>query len=126
VNIAEFCRCGGSRRNIPAIARNYLKESFEEEEREDPDISQEALDALSNYDWPQNMKELKAILDRLIREVPAKEKVSLNHLPMNIRQSQHRLEIAEFDQKRLQKETEYSWEKEFIIHHLRKKRLGHR
>lgn len=106
--------------NIPAIARNYLREVPEEEERENLEISDEALDALSNYDWPQNMKELKAILDRLIREVPSGEKVSLNHLPMNIRKSQHRLEITEFDQKRLQKEAAYSWEKEMIIHHLRK------
>lgn len=97
--------------NIPAIARNYFKEIAEEEERESPEIGQEALDALSSYHWPENMKELKSVLDRLIREVPSNETITLNHLPLSIRQSRIQFNLKEFGQSQNPQDDKQTWKK---------------
>jgi UDP-3-O-acyl N-acetylglucosamine deacetylase len=99
--------------NISAIAKNYLKE-FSEDEELAKNLSPEVTNALCHYDWPENMKELKSVLDKLIREVPSKDKVTLNHLPFNIRESEEKI-----DPKVLQGDTNLAEEREFIVNELR-------
>ena len=104
--------------NINAIAKNYLKEFSEDEELAN-NLSQEVTNALCHYDWPGNMKELKSVLDKLIREVPLKDKVTLNHLPSHIRQSSKKIKLEENDNKVLQGSSDLAKEREFIINNLR-------
>jgi len=79
-------------KNISAIAKNYLKE-FSEDEELAKNLTLEVTNTLCHYDWPGNMKELKLVLDKLIREVPSKDKVILSHLPSNIRQSTDKIKL---------------------------------
>lgn len=104
--------------NIQAIAKNYLKE-FSEDEELAKNLSPDVINALCNYDWPENMKELKSVLDKLIREVPSKDKVTLIHLPSNIRQSKVKSNIEELDQKVFQGNSDHEEEREFVINQLR-------
>ncbi len=104
--------------NIPAIAKNYLEE-FSEDEELAHNINPEALDALCHYDWPENMKELKSVLDKLIREVPSRDQITLNNLPLAIRRSKRKFDDKESDQTTIQEYSGSAEEREFIISRLR-------
>jgi Nif-specific regulatory protein len=54
------------REDIPLLADHFLKRYNEEFRRGIVGISQEALDALSSYAWPGNIRELENELQRLV------------------------------------------------------------
>lgn len=54
------------REDIPALAAFFLKRYAEEYRAELPGFTQEALDALANYAWPGNIRELENEVQRLV------------------------------------------------------------
>jgi len=54
------------REDIPQLAAHFLKRYAEEYRVELPGFSQDALDALSSYNWPGNIRELENEVQRLV------------------------------------------------------------
>lgn len=52
------------RADIPVLARHFLRELAAENHREVPEISKEALEALTAYHWPGNVRELRNVLEQ--------------------------------------------------------------
>ncbi len=49
--------------DIPVLARHFLEELARENHREVPEVSREALDVLTKYHWPGNIRELSNVLE---------------------------------------------------------------
>ncbi|HSS01528.1 MAG TPA: sigma 54-interacting transcriptional regulator [Kofleriaceae bacterium] len=54
------------REDIPALAAHFLKRYSDEYRVELPGFTQDALDALSSYNWPGNIRELENEVQRLV------------------------------------------------------------
>jgi Nif-specific regulatory protein len=54
------------REDIPALANHFLKRYAEEYRIELPGFTQDALDALSSYGWPGNIRELENEIQRVV------------------------------------------------------------
>jgi Nif-specific regulatory protein len=54
------------REDIPALAAHFLKRYADEYRVELPGFTQDALDALSSYNWPGNIRELENEVQRLV------------------------------------------------------------
>ena len=54
------------REDVPALAAHFLKRYAEEYRVELPGFTQDALDALSSYNWPGNIRELENEIQRLV------------------------------------------------------------
>jgi len=54
------------REDIPALVRHFVRKIAGEEERAAPAILSEALDALENYDFPGNVRELQNMVERAV------------------------------------------------------------
>lgn len=54
------------REDIPALARFFLHRYCEENRRETPDMPQEWLRPLMEYDWPGNVRELENYMERAV------------------------------------------------------------
>src|SRR5690349_2877404 len=54
------------REDVPALARYFLERYSEENRRDPPELSDEALQALMSYDWPGNVRELENWVERVV------------------------------------------------------------
>ncbi|MFQ5672413.1 MAG: UDP-3-O-acyl-N-acetylglucosamine deacetylase [Nitrospinales bacterium] len=70
--------------DIPALIRNYIQESAKLG-RAVGGIDEEAMDALCNYHWPENMRELRLVLEQILVKGSARDRISLKDLPPAIR-----------------------------------------
>ncbi|GAK52541.1 two component, sigma54 specific, transcriptional regulator, Fis family [Candidatus Moduliflexus flocculans] len=52
--------------DIPLLARHFLEEISEENGRRLKTLAPDALEALMQYDWPGNIRELKNVMERLM------------------------------------------------------------
>ncbi len=106
--------------NIPMIVKDYFEEYAEREKLAAPLIEEEALAALCRYDWPENVKELRAVLDKLLITGATQGEISLQEILAETQKPQNEISSQEFDRFESFQEAELTWEKGFIIHHLRK------
>ncbi len=105
--------------HIPSMVEDYFKECEEKGKSPAPVIEEEAMEALRRYEWPENIKELRSVLDKVLITGSTLGKVSLQELPSEIKQPQGSTSASEFEGFESFKEAELTWEKGFIIHHLR-------
>lgn len=104
--------------DIPAIVEHYFQEHSRN--REDVrEIEPEAMDALCKYPWTENLKELRSVLEQIQVTGSSQGRIALNDLPPAIRRPQGRFDVNDFDRFDSFEEAELTWEKEFIIHHLK-------
>jgi transcriptional regulator with GAF, ATPase, and Fis domain len=54
------------RGDIAALARYFLERYSEENRRETPELSEEAVQVLRSYDWPGNVRELENWVERMV------------------------------------------------------------
>jgi two-component system response regulator AtoC len=54
------------RKDVGPIARFFLERYCEENRREAPELPDEVLEALENYDWPGNVRELENYIERAV------------------------------------------------------------
>ncbi len=54
------------RADVPALARFFLERYCEENRRDPPEIPNQVLDRLRNYDWPGNVRELENYIERTV------------------------------------------------------------
>ena len=106
--------------NIPMMVKDYFEECAEREKLAPPLIEEDALKALCRYDWPGNVKELRTILDKLLITGSSRGTISLQEILSEIKKPQDGAPGKEFDHFESFQEAELTWEKGFIIHHLRK------
>lgn len=72
--------------DIPLLLQHYIREMNTRFERDAKGFTDEALDCLTKYDWPGNIRELKNLLEGIYINLPD-GKVSLLDLPERIRES---------------------------------------
>ncbi len=73
--------------DILPLALSFIQEFNHELKRSYKGISQEAAQALMNYPWPGNARELKNIIERMMSLCSAEE-ILFTHLPLEIRDYQ--------------------------------------
>ena len=104
--------------NIPAMIKDYLDEVRKKQNASITEIGEDALAALCRYSWPENIKELRAVLNKLIITSANQKKITAQDLPSEIWQP--KIEFENIDQAGSLQEAELIWEKHFIIHHLKR------
>lgn len=72
--------------NIPVMIRDHLEKTAQMDGQPVPQLDPAALDALCHYSWPQNIRELHSVLDRIVATAPSRENISLSEIPQGIRQ----------------------------------------
>lgn len=71
------------REDIPLLARHFLEYYAAKNDKIFLDFSNEAMEALINYDWPGNVRELENTIERLV-VLHDSSQVRLKHLPPHI------------------------------------------
>ncbi len=104
--------------SIPAMAKDYMEEIRQTQNTSIPEMAEDALTALCRYTWPGNVKELRAVLNKLILTGANQKKITAQDLPAEIWQPQ--IEIKAIDGAGSLQEAELVWEKQFITHHLKR------
>jgi transcriptional regulator with PAS, ATPase and Fis domain len=73
--------------DIPVLARHLMRSISSEMERHVTDISDDAMAALSAYDWPGNIRELGNLIERALNLVDKQAAIGIEQLPRYITQS---------------------------------------
>jgi transcriptional regulator with GAF, ATPase, and Fis domain len=73
------------REDIPALAAFFLRRYADEYRAELPGFSQEALDALTNYGWPGNIRELENEVQRLVIQAEPAHWIEVTDLSPRLR-----------------------------------------
>ncbi|GAB6085574.1 sigma-54 interaction domain-containing protein [Alkaliphilus crotonatoxidans] len=71
--------------DIPLLTRHLMKKLASEMERHVTEISPAALEALTNYHWPGNIRELANLIERALNLVEKEAMINLDHFPYYIR-----------------------------------------
>jgi len=71
------------REDIPCLVEYFLKYYNEKYKKTEPDMTSSAYEALLNYDYPGNVRELKNAIERAVL-LSKDGKIDLNHLPPEI------------------------------------------
>jgi len=106
--------------NIPLMVRDYFDELSANKDIKSAYLDKLAMTALCQYHWPGNVKELRSVLEQARLTGKQKGKISLQDLPAEIREPQSNFHLDDYEEFDSLKDVELSWEKEFLIHHLRK------
>ena len=72
--------------DIERLANHFLNYFCSQESREIKTISVAALQALCNYNWPGNIRELKNLIERMVIMTP-EQRIDYEHLPATIRKA---------------------------------------
>ena len=105
--------------DIPPLFTFFLESFSQTYNRKLKELEEEALEALLNYSWPGNVKELKTITERLVTAVPT-TKISLNQLPPLVRGEPPTKRGRIYDKYTSLKKAESAWKREFLLFHLKK------
>jgi transcriptional regulator with GAF, ATPase, and Fis domain len=73
------------REDVPALAAHFLKRYAEEYHVELPGFTQDALDALSAYNWPGNIRELENEVQRLLIQAEPGHWIEITDLSPRLR-----------------------------------------
>ncbi len=76
------------REEIIHLAQHFI-ESFNQEYETSKSLSIEALDALHEYEWPGNIRELKNLIERLVVITPS-ERIEVDDLPYELVESRNK------------------------------------
>ncbi|WP_068784015.1 sigma-54 interaction domain-containing protein [Paenibacillus phocaensis] len=81
------------REDLGALVQMYLRVFSLQYQKPLPAVSPEVLLAFVNYDWPGNVSELRAVIERCVI-LSDNEQVTLEHLPEALQRRQAQLEFA--------------------------------
>lgn len=71
--------------DIPALVRHFIEVHAASREIDVPAVEADALDALTRYPWPGNLRELDTVIEGILAHVPSGEPVQHLHLPETLR-----------------------------------------
>jgi Nif-specific regulatory protein len=80
------------REDIVPLCNFFLQKYSKEFGKEVGGISQEALDAITAYDWPGNIREMENEIQRLVLIIEAGQIISMEHLSSHIRRVEKLIE----------------------------------
>jgi DNA-binding NtrC family response regulator len=74
--------------DIPRLARHFLHEAEEKHDAERREITDDAMAALREYSWPDNVRELENVIDDAVSRYPGLRRLSEAHLGLEDRAPQ--------------------------------------
>jgi DNA-binding NtrC family response regulator len=72
------------REDIPLLAKHFLNKFNMAFNKKIPGFTEKALDVLTRYDWPGNIRELENLIERIVVLSPGDEKIDLKNIPYEI------------------------------------------
>jgi UDP-3-O-acyl N-acetylglucosamine deacetylase len=106
--------------DIPLLAEYFLRRAARKYGSLPKELHAEALQILMGYDWPGNVKELKAILERIVLTTP-KGIIGVEHLPPHcVEQTRAPGGGAARGEYASLKEARRAWERQYLVEQLRK------
>lgn len=82
--------------DLGPLVQMYLRVYSLQYQKPLPTVSPEVMLAFANYDWPGNVSELRAVIERCVI-LSENEQITLEHLPEALQQRQAQLEFAAAD-----------------------------
>ncbi len=106
--------------DILPLARHFLQELCEREDRPVPDFSNEAEAALKNYGWNGNVRELQNIMGRAFF-LCSNNKIERADIPIPISNGEYGdlSALLNFDYKEAKEKVIEKFELEYLTHHLK-------
>ena len=83
--------------SIPVMIRDHLEKTGQVDGQPAPQFDSAALDALCRYNWPENIRELHSVLDRIVATAPSREHIPLSEIPPGIRRKGTQIKTEHFD-----------------------------
>ena len=71
---------------IPVLIRNHLEKVSQKDGPPGPEVDSAALETLCRYHWPENIRELHSVLDRILAVAPSQNSITLSQIPPEISQ----------------------------------------
>ena len=71
--------------NIAILIHDHLEKNSQKDGLHIPQLEADALDSLCQYNWPENIRELHSVLDRILATASSRDSISLNQIPLEIR-----------------------------------------
>lgn len=106
--------------DIPLLAEYYLRCSARKYGSIPKELHPEALQALMGYDWPGNVNELKATLERVVLTTP-RGIIGVEHLPHHVIDPAGTSgNVASGAPYASLKEARRAWERQYLVEQLRK------
>jgi len=72
------------REDIPLLAKHFLNKFNMAFNKKIPGFTEKALDVLTRYHWPGNIRELENLIERIVVLSPGDEKIDLKNIPYEI------------------------------------------
>jgi UDP-3-O-acyl N-acetylglucosamine deacetylase len=108
--------------DIALLADYFLRRSARKYGSLPKELHPQALQALMAYEWPGNVKELKAVLERVVLTTP-RGIIGLEHLPPHVTDGGHSAgKSTPRDRHASLKEARRAWERQYLVEQLRKHR----
>ena len=106
--------------DIPLLAEYFLRRSARKYGSIPQELHPEAMQVLMGYDWPGNVKELKATLERLVLATP-RGIIGVESLPHHlVDQASSPGSTASRQEYASLKEARRAWERQYLVGQLRK------
>ena len=70
--------------DIPLLAKHFLNKFNTAFNKKVPGFSSKALDGLTRYHWPGNIRELENLIERIVVLAPGNEPIDLEDIPLEI------------------------------------------
>jgi len=70
---------------IPSLVENYFQDLADRIDASAHRVTEEAMEVFREYEWPENLKEMRTVLDQLARKVHPEDEISLNDIPATLR-----------------------------------------
>jgi UDP-3-O-acyl N-acetylglucosamine deacetylase len=106
--------------DIPLLAEYFLRRAARKYGSIPKELHPEALQVLLGYDWPGNVKELKATLERLVLTTP-RGIIGVENLPHHfVEQAGKPSSVACRAEYASLKEARRAWERQYLVEQLRK------
>ncbi len=72
------------REDIPLLAKHFLNKFNTAFNKKIPGFTEKAIDALTRYHWPGNIRELENLIERIVVLLPGNEVIELKDVPLEI------------------------------------------
>jgi two-component system nitrogen regulation response regulator NtrX len=102
--------------DIPILTDYFIKEFSSLYGRKPKEISQEAMEVLTQYPWPGNVRELKNLVERMVIMTPS-IKIELRHLPPVVLQKGS-MSLEDVSDARSLSEARLAFDREYILKKL--------
>jgi len=72
------------REDIPLLAKHFLNKFNTAFNKKIPGFTEKAMDGLTKYHWPGNIRELENLIERIVVLLPGNEVIDLKDIPLEI------------------------------------------